>query len=143
VNCSGAEEELGRCRPGPRDPHTCPHLEAAAVECTGSNASSEELRLRDGPGRCAGRVEVLHLGRWGSVCDDTWDLAAAQVTCRQLGCGAALAAPGGAFFGRGPDLTWLSSVTCTGLETSLRDCPARTWGEHTCSPGREAGVVCA
>ncbi|NXA62335.1 C163A protein, partial [Mohoua ochrocephala] len=91
--------------------------------------SPEELRLRDGPDRCAGRVEVLHLGRWGSVCADTWDLRAARVTCRYLGCGPALAAPGGAFFGRGSNLTWLSGVTCAGSEASLRDCPALTWGE--------------
>ncbi|NWY22533.1 C163A protein, partial [Aphelocoma coerulescens] len=81
-----------------------------------------QVRLADGPGRCAGRVEVLHLGRWGTVCDDTWDLAAARVTCRQLGCGTAVSAPGSARFGPGTDPIWLDGTHCTGEELTLAQC---------------------
>ncbi|NXB15110.1 C163A protein, partial [Rhagologus leucostigma] len=90
------------------------------------------LRLAGGPHRCAGRVEVFHAGRWGTVCDDSWDLAAARVTCRQLGCGPALALPGTGEFGTGEGPIWLDDVTCKGTEAALELCRARPWGDNNC-----------
>ncbi|NXR25053.1 SRB4D protein, partial [Cinclus mexicanus] len=89
-----------------------------------------QVRLVDGPHRCAGRVEVSHLGRWGTVCDDTWDLRAARVTCRHLGCGHALSAPGRAHFGPGRGPVWLDQVRCSGEEHTLDRCKRLAWGEH-------------
>ena len=43
------------------------------------------LRLVDGPQEGSGRVEILHEGQWGTVCDDNFGTEEAQVVCRALG----------------------------------------------------------
>ncbi|XP_055567958.1 deleted in malignant brain tumors 1 protein-like [Falco cherrug] len=144
VNCTGEESNLSQCRAKPWGEHNCHHVEDASVECSDSSlAALGTLQLRNGPNRCAGRVEVLHDHMWGTICDDGWDLADAAVVCRQLGCGAALVATGGAHFGRGHDPIWLDEVNCTGAEGTLFDCHATAWGDNNCFHGEDAGVICA
>ncbi|XP_021239691.1 scavenger receptor cysteine-rich domain-containing group B protein-like isoform X2 [Numida meleagris] len=101
------------------------------------------LRLAGGPGRCVGRVELLHAGRWGTICDDDWGLPDAAVVCRQLGCGTALAAPSGAWFGEGSGPIWLNHVRCSGDEQRLSQCRHRGWHSHVCAHEEDASVVCS
>uniref|UniRef100_A0A8C4YE88 Soluble scavenger receptor cysteine-rich domain-containing protein SSC5D n=1 Tax=Gopherus evgoodei TaxID=1825980 RepID=A0A8C4YE88_9SAUR len=147
VNCTGTEAALSQCRARPWGDSNCTHEEDAGVVCSGNPPPSrwmlQGLRLVNGPNRCAGRVEVLHSQLWGTVCDDSWDLAEARVVCRQLGCGTALSAPGGARFGRGTDPIWLDNLHCTGTEAALSYCRARPWGIHNCNHGEDASVVCS
>ncbi|XP_053865587.1 soluble scavenger receptor cysteine-rich domain-containing protein SSC5D-like [Malaclemys terrapin pileata] len=101
------------------------------------------VRLAGGPSECVGRVEINYKGRWGSVCDDEWDLADAAVVCRQLGCGTALSAPVGAWFGEGTGPIWLNEVRCQGSEQHLRHCRHRGWRQHVCSHEEDASAVCS
>ncbi|XP_042587302.1 galectin-3-binding protein A-like [Cyprinus carpio] len=90
----------------------------------------------------SGRVEVYHDGQWGTVCDDGWDLAEAQVVCRQLGFpGAKSFMPGGRY-GEGSGSIWLDDMNCKGSESSLSECSFKGWGITDCSHKEDAGVVC-
>ncbi|XP_052635583.1 scavenger receptor cysteine-rich type 1 protein M130-like, partial [Harpia harpyja] len=168
-HCDGTEGHLGQC-PVTALGALCSHENDAAVICSGHEANltlcntslpessaaagtaedvgvicwgSRQVRLVNGPGRCAGRVEVYYQGSWGTICDDGWDLSDATVICHQLGCGGAVQAVGSARFGEGSGQIWLDGVNCSGAEDSLWDCPAGSWGQHDCGHKEDAGVVCS
>ncbi|XP_065551131.1 scavenger receptor cysteine-rich domain-containing group B protein [Lathamus discolor] len=103
---------------------------------------STGVRLSSGNGSCRGRVEVRHGGTWGTVCDDDWDFPDAAVVCRQLGCGAALAATVLGSFGYGSGPVLLDNVGCGGGEERLQDCFHLGWGQHNCGHHEDAGVIC-
>uniref|UniRef100_A0A673KL53 SRCR domain-containing protein n=1 Tax=Sinocyclocheilus rhinocerous TaxID=307959 RepID=A0A673KL53_9TELE len=104
---------------------------------------SVNVRLVGGHSRCAGRVEVLHRGQWGTVCDEDWDMADAAVVCRELDCGEPVDALGDAHFGPGSGPIWMSFVLCTGTESTLKNCGSTGWDKNNCDHNGDAGVICS
>ncbi|XP_015277861.1 PREDICTED: deleted in malignant brain tumors 1 protein-like [Gekko japonicus] len=140
VNCTGKENAISKCPAKEWGAHDCTHSEEAGVICTGP---SSDVRLMSGSNRCSGRVEVYYNEQWGTICDDSWDVHDAHVVCRELGCGNALSAPGGARYGQGSGTIWLDRVNCTGKEKSLKKCSKNPWGEHSCDHRRDASAECS
>ena len=63
---------------------TCQHSSDVAVICSDAYFL-RPVRLTNGTAANNGRVEVFANGRWGVICDHTWDIQDAHVVCRQLG----------------------------------------------------------
>ena len=101
------------------------------------------LRLVGGNWSGEGRVEILHNGVWGTVCDDSWDINDARVVCRELGYPDAVSAPRYARFGQGNGRIWLDDVFCSGIERSIVDCGHRGWGVENCGHSEDASVICS
>ena len=101
------------------------------------------VRLVGGRWKGEGRVEIFFPDKWGTVCDDNWDMNDARVVCRQLGFPDAVSAPGSAYFGAGNGQIWLDNVECSGKESSISDCRHKGWGVQNCDHSEDASVICS
>lgn len=114
-----------------------------------------------------GRVEVYYNGEWGTVCDDDFNIHAAQVVCRELGYVEAVSWSPSSKYGKGAGrcagrtaggvcrwrkgLTvrfcsgpiWFDNLHCSGKEKTLALCPSNGIGVSDCKHSEDVGVVCS
>ncbi|KAM8953332.1 uncharacterized protein RCH25_044175 [Pelodytes ibericus] len=137
--CSGKEPSLSHCGAIASNGYRC-YISEADVLCSESEIS--KVKLVNGNNLCSGRVEVYYKQKWGTVCDEEWDIDDANVVCRQVGCGPALSVPKGAFFGPGSGPVWLEKVFCNGSESLLSQCGSLTSRRGRCIHTQDASVIC-
>ncbi|EDO39966.1 predicted protein, partial [Nematostella vectensis] len=137
VHCINTESDLSECPFNGWGVHDCDHTKDAGVIC------QRYVRLVGGSSMKEGRVEVLHNGAWGTVCDDSWDMNDARVVCGMLGYHQALNAYLGGHFPQGSGQIWLDEVACTGSESDIAQCPHIGWGTHNCGHDEDAGARCS
>uniref|UniRef100_A0A4W5NUR6 Lysyl oxidase homolog n=1 Tax=Hucho hucho TaxID=62062 RepID=A0A4W5NUR6_9TELE len=160
VNCTGNEASLHGCKLGHkvelRGNATCEKGLPVVVNCVPGRAFAPShaqgfskayrveqplVRLRGGANIGEGRVEVLKNGEWGTVCDDSWNLKAATVVCRELGFGSAKEALAGGKLGQGMGPVHMNEVKCSGFEKSLTECYFNR-DALGCSHEEDAAVRC-
>uniref|UniRef100_A0A3P9AMT0 Lysyl oxidase homolog n=1 Tax=Esox lucius TaxID=8010 RepID=A0A3P9AMT0_ESOLU len=160
VNCTGNEASLHECKLGHqvelKGNLTCEKNLPVVVSCVPGRAFAPShalgfskayrveqplVRLRGGANIGEGRVEVLKNGEWGTVCDDSWNLKAATVVCRELGFGSAKEALSGGRLGQGMGPVHMNEVQCSGFEKSLTECRFNR-NSLGCSHEEDAAVRC-
>jgi len=143
TGCFGDEQYLSQCLSNGWGNENCNPTDDIGVECTNDVIAEGTVRLYPGP--TSGRVDIYHNGAWGTVCDDYFALADANVVCRQLGLGTAtgLITLTNVPKTSASNQIWLDDVGCVGTEANLSACPSRGWGVHNCAFKDNIGVVCS
>ena len=99
-----------------------------------------QVRLVNGQDAHEGRVEILYAGVWGAICNDLFNLTAANVVCRQLGYPGAVRV---ASYESDSSQIWLDDVQCTGKETSIDQCSHNGFNIYDCNFATDqVGVEC-
>ena len=100
-----------------------------------------QARLVSGQDAHEGRIEILYADVWGAICDDLFNLAAANVVCRQLGYPGAVRIASS--YGSDSTQIWLDDVQCIGNETSIVQCSHSGFNIYDCNfDADQVGVEC-
>ncbi|XP_061172170.1 deleted in malignant brain tumors 1 protein-like [Saccostrea echinata] len=139
VNCKGNETMFRYCNMGHGK---CQSGHYVTLACTQKAIDQYKIDVEIPMTILYGDVEVKLYDVRGSICDDTWNDAAARVVCREKGFVSGNATRGSA---RRNFPTLVSGVNCTGNERALRECKMKPFNETNTCQGRSsrAAVICS
>ncbi|XP_071486164.1 scavenger receptor cysteine-rich domain-containing protein DMBT1-like [Diadema antillarum] len=147
VDCIGNETGLFSCNVTYSDGgnSSCTHSEDVGMDCytlqRDPSAEDGDVRIVYGESAWAGRLQVFHDQRWGTICNDSWSYENALVVCYQLGYQGVVTPYRD--FGPGYGPIHLGDVVCTGNEHTLTACSHSEWGASGCtSHEQDVGVHC-
>lgn len=104
-------------------------------------AGSLDVRLRNGPGDCSGRVEVQWEGSWESINFKVWTTVESDMVCEHLKCGKSTPEPK-LFKGEIQNqLEWPWHFKCETDSAKLDDC-IKTETKPSSSSGGNVVIMC-
>ncbi|XP_056331074.1 T-cell differentiation antigen CD6 [Danio aesculapii] len=131
ANCILRDSKLHKCTTA---------AEGDCMNATEVTCEHHLVKLVEGRDRCAGRVELLDSGNWGTVCNDDFNETAGNIVCAQLKCGSAVRL---GYFEAGRGAIHISKMKCNGSESSLWECSFNNNTDSYCGHKNDAGVVCS
>nr|XP_015199359.1 PREDICTED: scavenger receptor cysteine-rich type 1 protein M160-like isoform X1 [Lepisosteus oculatus]XP_015199413.1 PREDICTED: scavenger receptor cysteine-rich type 1 protein M160-like isoform X1 [Lepisosteus oculatus] len=114
VQCKGKESSLWHCL---AKHHKLQPCSEARVVC----ADSVKVRLADGTGRCAGRVEISYDGQWMGAAAEGWTSLDSDRVCGDLSCGAGYSSNTN-IFSRGGVSVFPKTLSCSKKHKTLAQC---------------------
>ncbi|VDI75538.1 deleted in malignant brain tumors 1 protein, partial [Mytilus galloprovincialis] len=149
LGCMGNETDISNCSSNGWGHSDCTHDQDVSLLCDFTNDDCVSLktdtfaRLVDGPDSSSGRVELLHNGEWGTLCDDGFDIPDAAVICTMLGYNNTnphvIYAP---HFAYGSGSIFLKNIECAGNESDIEECSHSAWGVTDCKHSEDVGIDC-
>ncbi|KAG7239878.1 hypothetical protein INR49_030612 [Caranx melampygus] len=138
VSCLGTEASLWHCRAK----HS---LNSSLLDCSSKAhvvcADSIDVRLMDGPGRCAGRVEINYEGSWRQVDKNGWKDENSHTVCTQMKCGnKGKSSPEKFSSGSRDFLT--KAVNCESSASRISDCLVNESKSGDIRERETVGIIC-
>ena len=108
-----------------------------------SQRTQGRIRLRGALTASEGRLEISHNGVFGTMCNSSFNMAAANVVCRELGFGKAGEIKYSKEYHVNPSSQiLLDGVQCTGKEDSIFQCTHHGWNMHRCYHSQDVAIRC-
>ncbi|XP_053387695.1 uncharacterized protein LOC123541782 [Mercenaria mercenaria] len=99
-----------------------------------------DIRLSDGNRSSRGRVEIQSVGFWGTICDDSFGMAEANVICSMVGYPRAVSVRGNANYGKGKGPIFADDLECEQSATHINNCTYATY--DNCQHSDDVSVIC-